>query len=88
LSTNNGDWIYEFIPKSEADHMDAKLKRIEQNSSTIITLMLSANKEDAIDLCKTWDKATMGDVLSWLEISSFMENLIENIKDYLEGDTE
>jgi len=68
--------------------MDAKLKRIEQNSSTIITLMLSANKEDAIDLCKTWDKATMGDVLSWLEISSFMENLIENIKDYLEGDTE
>lgn len=88
VSTNNGDWIYDFIPKSEADHMDAKLRRIEQNSNTLITLMMSATKEDAIDLCKTWDKATMGDVISWLRISAFMEHLIENIKEHLEGEGE
>ncbi len=62
MSTDNGDWIYEFMPKKEADNMDAKLESIEQNSNTIITLMMSATKEDVIDICKTWDRATDGDV--------------------------
>jgi len=88
VSTNNGDWIYEFMPKNEADSMNAKLENIEHNSNTIITLMMSATKEDVIDLCRTWDKATMGDVYSWLRISSFMEHLITNMKDHLEGDSE
>ncbi len=34
VSTDNGDWIYEFMPKKEADNMDAKLESIEQNSNT------------------------------------------------------
>lgn len=86
MSTNNGDWIYEFMDKREADRMDSKLEQIEQNSNTIITLMMSATKEDVIDLCKTWDKATNGDVYGWLRISSFVDHLVSNMKEHLEGD--
>jgi dsDNA-binding SOS-regulon protein len=88
VSTDNGDWIYEFMPKKEADNMDAKLESIEQNSNTIITLMMSATKEDVIDICKTWDRATDGDVYAWLRISSFVDHLISNMKNHLEGDDE
>jgi hypothetical protein len=87
VSTNNGEWIYDFMDKSEADHMNAKLERIEENSSTIITLMMTASKEDVIDLCRTWDKAVNGDVYSWLKISSFVEHLVDNMKEHLEGDS-
>jgi len=88
VSTDNGDWIYEFMPKKEADNMDAKLESIEQNSNTIITLMMSATKEDVIDICKTWDRATDGDVYAWLRISSFVDHLISNMKNHLEGEDE
>lgn len=88
VSANNGDWIYEFMDKREADKMDAELNRVEQNAGTIITMMMSATKEDVIDLCKTWDKATHGDVYAWLRISSFMEHLIVNMKEHLTGDNE
>lgn len=88
MSANNGDWIYEFMDKREADKMDAELNRVEQNAGTIITMMMSATKEDVIDLCKTWDKATHGDVYAWLRISSFMEHLIVNMKEHLIGDSE
>ncbi len=88
MSTDNGDWIYEFMPKKEADNMDAKLESIEQNSNTIITLMMSATKEDVIDICKTWDRATDGDVYAWLRISSFVDHLISNMKNHLEGEDE
>lgn len=87
MSTNNGDWIYEFMDKKEADRMNSKLQKIEENSHTIITLMMSATKEDVIDLCKTWDQATNGDVYAWLRISSFVDHLISNMKDHLERDT-
>lgn len=88
MSANNGDWIYEFMDKREADKMDAELNRVERNAGTIITMMMSATKEDVIDLCKTWDKATHGDVYAWLRISSFMEHLIVNMKEHLTGDNE
>lgn len=87
MSTQNGDWIYEFMPKKEADSMNAKLERIEQNSNTIVTIMMSATQEDVIDICRTWDKAVHGDVYAWMRISSFMEHLISNMKDHLEGDS-
>lgn len=88
MSSNNGDWIYQFMDKNEADNMDAKMEMIEENANTVVTMVMSATKEDVIDLCKTWDKATMGDVYAWLRISSFMEHLIENMKDHLEGEEE
>ena len=87
MSTNNGEWIYDFMDKCEADRMNAKLDRIEENSSTIITLMMTASKEDVIDLCRTWDKAVGGDVYSWLKISSFLEHLVDNMKEHLEGES-
>jgi hypothetical protein len=88
VSADNGDWIYQFMDKGEADHMDAKLENIERNASTIVTMMMTATREDVIDLCKTWDKATHGDVYAWLRISSFVEHLVDNMKHHLEGDDE
>ena len=88
MSANNGDWIYQFMDKNEADNMDAKMEMIEENANTVVTMVMSATKEDVIDLCKTWDKATHGDVYAWLRISSFMEHLIDNMKNHLEGEQE
>jgi hypothetical protein len=84
VSTNNGDWIYDFIPKKEADSMEAKMENIERNTNTIITMLISATREDVIDLCKTWDKATYGDPYAWMRMSSFMEHLVNQMKDHLE----
>ena len=88
MSAENGDWIYQFMDKREADSMDAKLENIERNANTIITMMMSATREDVIDLCKTWDKATHGDVYAWLRVSSFMEHLVNNMKYHLQGGEE
>jgi hypothetical protein len=49
--------------------------------------MMTASKEDVIDLCRTWDKAVGGDVYSWLKISSFLEHLVDNMKEHLEGES-
>ena len=88
MSTNNGDWIYEFMPKREADRMDEKMENIERNTNTIVTMLISATREDVIDMCKTWDKATRGDPYAWMKISSFVEHLVNQMKAHLAGDTE
>lgn len=84
MSAENGEWIYEFMDKKEADKMDARLDDIEENNKTIITMMMSATKEDVIDLCRTWDNATRGDMISWLRVSSFMEHIISHMREHLE----
>lgn len=84
MSAENGDWIYQFMSKTEADNMERKMENIERNTNTIVTMMISATREDVIDLCKTWDKAVSGDPYAWLRISSFVEHLVDNMKEHLE----
>lgn len=84
VSAENGEWIYEFMDKKEADRIDARLENIEENNKTIITMMMSATKEDVIDLCHTWDKAVRGDMISWLRVSSFLEHVISHMREHLD----
>jgi len=88
VSADNGDWIYDFMDKREADRMEAKMENIERNASTIITMLMSATREDVIQLCKTWDKATHGDPYAWMRISSFIEHLVNEMKEHLKGEQE
>lgn len=88
MSTNNGDWIYEFMPKKEADKFEERMEEIEENASVVITLVMSARKNDVIELCETWDNAQRGDLFALMRVSSFMEHLVENMKTHLKGDEE
>lgn len=81
--SDDSDWIYQFIPKTEADELIEEAEKIQRIDNTIITLMLAAPMESVIDIVQTWDKAVAGDVLAWMQIYEFTESLVERMRDHL-----
>lgn len=81
--SDDSDWIYQFIPKTEADELIEEAEKIQRIDNTIITLMLAAPMESVIDVVRTWDKAVAGDVMAWMQIYEFTESLIERMRDHL-----
>lgn len=82
--SDDNDWIYSFIPKTEADEIMEEAERIERINGTIITLMMAAPMESVIDVVETWDKAVEGDFVSWMKIYEFTESLIERMREHLD----
>lgn len=78
------DWIYEFMSKSEADAMEADAEKIERINSTLVTLILTAPMESVVDVVKTWDRAVAGDLMAWARMSEFTESLVEHMRDHLD----
>ena len=84
--SNQDDWIYAIIPKDEADKMRQGAERLERNMDSGITIVLSADNQSAIDLCRAWDMAMTGDLKGWVRLSGFMMNLIRTIEDHLHNE--
>lgn len=82
--SDDNDWIYSFIPKTEADEIMEEAERIERINGTIITLMMAAPMESVIDVVQTWDDAVAGDVIAWMKIYEFTESLIERMREHLQ----
>jgi hypothetical protein len=82
--SDDSDWIYQFIPKTEADELIEEAERIQRIDNTIITLMMAAPMESVIDVVDKWDKAVAGDVLAWMQIYEFTESLIERMREHLD----
>jgi hypothetical protein len=81
--SNQDDWIYGIIPKDEADKMRQGAERLERNMDSGITLVLSADNQSAIDLCRAWEMAMSGDMKGWVRLSAFMMNLVNTIEHHL-----
>jgi hypothetical protein len=81
--SNQDDWIYGIIPKDEADRMRQGAERLERNMDAGITIVLSADNQSAIDLCRAWDMAMTGNPKGWVRMSAFMMNLISTIENHL-----
>ena len=81
--SDQNDWIYGIIPKEQADDMHERMEQIEQRSQNGVTIMMSANDESAIEICRTWQEALHGDAMSWIKISSFVSGIIGTIEEHL-----
>lgn len=81
--SDQGDWIYGIIPKDQADDMHERMEKIEQRSQNGVTIVMSANDESAIEICRTWQQALHGDAMSWIKISSFVAGIIGTIEEHL-----
>ena len=77
------DWIYDIVPKSQIESMNLNAKKIEKNMSGGITIVLSSDNESAMELCRYWRNALQGDAMSWIKISSFMAGIIETVEIHL-----
>ena len=77
------DWIYDIVPKSQIESMNLNAKKIEKNMSGGITIVLSSDNESAMELCLYWRNALQGDAMSWIKISSFMAGIIETVEIHL-----
>ena len=81
--SDQNDWIYSIIPKEQADDMHEKMEQIEQRSQNGITIVMSANDESAVEICRTWQEALHGDAMAWIKISSFVSGIIGTIEEHL-----
>jgi len=82
--SDEADWIYSIIPQEQADSLNANMERIEKRSQNGVTIVLSANDESAVEMCRTWQEALHGDNLAWIKVSSFMAGIIGTIEMHLE----
>lgn len=82
--SDQNDWIYSIIPKEQADDMHKKMERIEKRSQSGVTIMMSANDESAVEMCRTWQEALHGSGVAWIKISSFVAGIIGTIEMHLE----
>ena len=81
--SDQNDWIYGIIPKEQADDMHENMERIEKRTQSGVTIMLSANDESAVEICRTWQEALHGDAMAWIKISSFVSGIIGTIEEHL-----
>jgi len=82
--SDQNDWIYGIIPKEQADDMYENMERIEKRTQSGVTIMLSANDESAVEICRTWQEALHGSAIAWIKISSFVSGIIETIEMHLQ----
>jgi len=82
--SDEGDWIYNIIPPEQADDMYENMERIERRTQNGVTIMLSANDESAVEICRTWQEALHGNAVAWIKISSFVSGIIDTIESHLE----
>jgi hypothetical protein len=82
--SDQNDWIYGIIPKDQADDMHERMEQIEQRSQNGVTIMMSANDESAVEMCRTWQEALHGNAMAWIRISSFVSGIIGTIELHLE----
>ena len=81
--SDQNDWIYGIIPKEQADDMHERMEQIEQRSQNGVTIVMSANDESAVEICRTWQEALHGDAVAWIKISSFVSGIIGTIEEHL-----
>ena len=81
--SDQNDWIYSIIPKEQADDMHERMEQIEQRSQNGVTIVMSANDESAVEICRTWQEALHGNAMAWIKISSFVSGIIGTIEEHL-----
>ena len=81
--SDQNDWIYGIIPKEQADDMHERMEQIEQRSQNGVTIVMSANDESAVEICRTWQEALHGNAIAWIKISSFVSGIIGTIEEHL-----
>jgi len=82
--SDQNDWIYGIIPKDQADDMHERMEKIEQRSQNGVTIMMSANDESAVEMCRTWQDALQGDAMAWIKVSAFVSGIIGTLEVHLE----
>lgn len=84
--SDSEDWIYEIVPQTQVDDMKAKMERVYDDESTTFTLVLSAPRSSAIQLCRLYDDASEGDILACIGVVQFVGNIVMLIEKELEDD--
>lgn len=83
MTEENDDWLYDIIPKQQAEELEEKMYRIENDENTILSIVLSAPRASAIQLCQTYTKAMTGNITESFKLISFMERIVELIEQEL-----
>lgn len=84
--SDDGEWIHEIIPQEQVEEIQSRLERVADDENVIFNLVLSAPRSSAIELCRTFAKATAGEIQSTYRIISFVANIIYLVEEELEHD--
>lgn len=81
----NGEWIYNVMPAAEADGIEERAARYEQERfKDGISVTLQANNHSAVSLLKAWNAAMFGDIEAWVHVMQFNEALMDAIASHLQ----
>ena len=85
MTNENDDWIYDIIPAKQAEELEEKMQRIENDEGTIFSIVLSAPRSSAIQLCKTFSLAMDGNLNESFNLIRFVENIAADIERSIRG---
>jgi len=84
--SDDGEWINEIIPETQAEEIRSRLERVADDENVIFNLVLSAPRSSAVELCRTFAKATAGKIPETYRIISFVANIVYLIEEELFND--
>jgi len=84
--SDDGEWINEIIPETQAEEIRSRLERVANDENVIFNLVLSAPRSSAIELCQTFAKAVAGDFKAGYRVVAFVGNIISLIEEELFND--
>lgn len=84
--SDDGEWIHEIIPQEQVKEIQSRLERVADDENVIFNLVLSAPRSSAIELCRTFARATAGQASETYRIISFVANIIYLIEEELYAD--
>jgi hypothetical protein len=82
--SDSDDWLYEIVPPNQVEELSSKMEQIYEDETTVFSIVLSAPRSSAIDLCKTFQKAMDGDYMCAIATIRFVGNIVGLIEQELE----
>lgn len=84
--SDDGEWIHEIIPQEQVEEIQSRLERVADDENIIFNLVLSAPRSSAIELCRTFARATAGEVQETYRVISFVASIVYLIEEELYAD--
>ncbi len=88
MTNENNEWFKQLFSQEEAEAIQAKAERIEEDMTTMYEITLLIPREQGLDLCGHFNKMRTGNATlrSMVYIASLLEAIMESIETALYDD--
>jgi len=81
--SDDANWMYKILPEAEVNLMNEKGDKMESMMSNGVSLVLAASNQSALEMCRTFRDAMMGNNDAWKSLAIFVGGIVNTLERHL-----